>query len=121
MAKRYGRKQRAQHRAKVAELTRRLDIESTMHMYLPGDVPGLEGIARVLGYSVTESGGRGNRIELSATLTVEATAGIIETIADRTPVQFMGKQYIVVDGKMEQGAYIGGPEHLELELVGVAS
>ena len=120
MAKRYGRKQKAKARAKIAELTRRLDTESTAHMYLPGDVPSLESIARVLGYSVTEYGGHGNRIELSAALTVEATAGIIETVADRTPVQFMGKRYVVVNGNLSEGAYVGGPEHLELELVGVA-
>ena len=124
MSKRYGRKQKAQHRAKIAELTRRLDTESTANLYLPGDVPDLESLARVVGYSVTERGGHGKRIERNATVTVEAIAGMYELVKDQQMVQFQGKQYVVINGSYDTHyrlATMGGPSHAELELVGVAS
>lgn len=122
MAKRYGRKQKFKHRKLIAELIARLSYESTVHVYLPGDgMPELESIAHVVGYSVTEYGGHGQMIELSATVTVEAIGAVHELYRDRTTVQFMGKQYIVVNGTLGPGVYTSGPDHLELELVGVAS
>ncbi len=121
MSKRYGRKQKAAHRAKIAELTARLGRESTAHMYLPADVPELTSYARVVGYSVTESGGAGQMIERSVTVTIEITnQNIHEMARNQCPVQFMGKKYVIVNGTLRPGMYMGGPEHYELELVGIA-
>ena len=124
MSKRYGRKQKAKARAKIAELTARLGRESTAHMYLPGDVPDLESLARVVRYRVTEDGGVGQMIERSATVTIEAIAGMYELVKDQQVVQFKGSRYIVVNGSYDAHyrlATMGGPSHAELELVGVAS
>lgn len=124
MSKRYGRKQKFAHRTLIAELVARLSRESTAHMYRPGaGVPELESIARVVGYSVTEYGGHGQRIERSATVMVEAIEAVYEMVRNQTPVQFMGKQYIIINGQYDAEyrlAVLGGPTHCELELVGVA-
>ncbi len=122
MAQRYGRKQKRAHRETIANLVRRLSRESTAHMYRPGvGVPDLESYARVVGYSVKEYGGHGQMVESSATVTIEVTNQNIHEVArSRTPVQFMGRKYVIANGTMGPGTYMGGPEHYELELVGVA-
>ena len=125
MAKRYGRKQKQAHRILIRDLTGRLFHESTACMYLPGDgVPDLASVARVVDYTVSESGGHGRMIERSATVTVEAIEVVYEMIRNQTPVQFQGKQYIIVNGQYDVHydlAVWGGPAHCELELMGVAS
>lgn len=121
MSKRYGRKQKQTHRILIKELVARLSRESTAHMSLPADAPELTSYARVVGYSVTEYGGHGQMTELSATVTIEITNQSIHEMArDQSPVQFMGKRYVIVNGTLGPGLYMGGPEHYELELVGVA-
>lgn len=121
MSKRYGRKQKFKHRKMIAELVARLSRESTAHMYLPADAPELTSYAHVIGYSVTEYGGVDQMIELSATVTIEITnQNIHEMARNRSPVQFMGKKYVIVSGALGPGIYMGGPEHYELELVGIA-
>lgn len=131
MAQRYGRKQKRAHRAKIAELTERLrcvtvrlERESTERMYLSrGDEPNLGDLAHVTEYSVTELGGVGMMIERNATVTVEAIEAVYEMVRNQTPVQFMGKQYVIVNGQYDaeyRFAVLGGPSHCELELVGIA-
>lgn len=123
MSKRYGRKRKFKHRKLIAELGARLSRESTAHMYLPGPgVPELEKIARVVVYGVTEYGGSGQIIERSATVTVETIEAVYEMIRNQNTVQFMGKQYTIVNGRYDaphQYAVVAGPSYCELELTGV--
>lgn len=124
MSKRYGRKQKIKAREKIAELTGRLDRESTAHMYLPGDVPDLENIARVVNYSTTEDGGVGQMIERRATITVEMIEGVYDLVRNQIMVQFKGSQYVIVNAGYDvtyRYAVVGGPTYCELELMGVAS
>ena len=119
MFKRYERNAE-RRRVKIAELTARLHQESTAHMYLPEDgVPELTDYAHVTEYSVTENGGVGRMIERSANVTMEINnQNIHEMARNQCPVQFMGKRYIITNGRMVMG-YMGGPDSYELELVGV--
>lgn len=118
MAKRYGRKQKAQARAKIAELTARLNVESTHHLYLPGDVPELTSVAKVFSYRVTEDGSPSEMVYRSAYVTVMVPCeALIEMMQNRTLVQFMGHQYIIANGSYEPNLEC---ERIELELEGVA-
>lgn len=125
MAKRYGRKLKRAHRILINDLVRRLRFESTACLYLPGEgVPDLESLANVVSYRVTEDGGVGQRIERSATVTIEVTEAVLEMVRNRTLVQFQGRQYLIADAGYDahyQYAVVTGPTHAELELVGVAS
>ncbi len=122
MSKRYGRNQKRAHRVKISKLVARLGRESTAHMYLPEDgVPELTDYACVVGYSVMEYGGHGQMVERRASVTIEVINQNIHEIAyNQTPVQFMGKQYVITNGTIGPGTIMGGPEHYELELVGIA-
>lgn len=119
MARRYGRNQRRQHREEIAHLNKRLGVESTAHMYLPGDgVPELSSYARVLDYRVTEKGAPTEMVYQSAYVTIEAPCNdLLEMMHNGTKVQFMGHQYIIANGSYQSGAEL---ERVELELQGVA-
>lgn len=119
MSKRYGRKQKQAHRILINDLVRRLSRESTVHMYRPGDgVPELISVAKVLAYRVTEDGSPAEMVYRSAYVTVMAPCeGLMEMMQNRTPVQFMGHQYIIANGSYQPGME---DERVELELEGVA-
>ena len=124
MSKRYGRKQKAKARAEIAHLKDRIGRESTEHMYLPGDVPDLTSLTRVVEYSVTELGGRGMMIEREAQVTVEEIKDIYSLVANQTLVQFRGTQYIIRNADYEvrtRFEALGGPSYCRLDLVGVAA
>lgn len=125
MSKRYGRKQKATARAKIAELTVRLEHESTERMYLPrGDEPNLGDLARVMEYSVTEMGGAGMMIEREASVVVEEIEDIYTLVRDQTPVQFQGKRYLIGNADYDVRTRFdtfGGPVHCRFSLVGVSS
>jgi len=119
MSNRYGRKQLAARRIKIAELMTRLSRESTVNLYLPGvGVPELESVARVIDWRVSEEGSEYGMVERHGYLTVLAPSQkLLDMMHNRTTVQYKGTKYIIASGSYQVGMEC---ERVELELMGVA-
>jgi hypothetical protein len=121
MSKRYGRKQKAAHRAEIAHLKGRLERESTEHMYLPhGDETDLESIAHVVEWREEEDGSHNGMVYRTAWVVVDGPAdALLDIYYNQGVVQFKGRRYTVTKGNYTPPENIAGLQRVEIELVGI--